>query len=1353
MSTEPRTFIFKPIYWANSLDNEGKTIFHVSGYTKDKKTIQLKVVDYTPFIFLGLPKIEKGWNKYRCDLLFKELTKEYGNNIIKYKGNRPNEFEFVEKKNLYEKKDVDAMFLTFDSERASRSFPREFDKHDVIQVPGVGTFYPSDFTMFESNIDSLIKFGTHRNIEFSNWMIAKEKIRGEDRGTTPEQRKFSTSEIDGYVSYHTIKKYEHEDHSNMVKYLSFDIECYSENHNSKIPDKTGEANECFMIGLTFGTIGETSEEKRVKYILTLHDPHDIPGVKIRRLESEADIFPTFAGLVRRYDPDVFVGYNTMKFDWDYMGERAKMRGKEKKMLNMSRVKGTYAELKSQKWKSGAYGLQEFKYVDCIGRINLDALIEIERNYRLPQYSLNAVSARFLGAKKDDIPHRTIFMLYQVTRDILPLTKEGVIPTPAQLEGYKKIASEILDKRTLSKLGRKFRSKLLAAPAKEFRNVLREAMTLLAKYCVKDTILPIMLIEKLNLWPTMEQMSNVMGVPISYMQSRGQQIKVLSQVYREKEPDNIIIPVNKKDNKSKQQTYQGATVFKAIPGFYGNIATLDFASLYPSIMIAFNMCYSTLVTDETVPDEECHIAFWSEHRGCGCIHDTERKKVKPEKVLCGDYKYRFRRVKYIFHEDGTFTRKYEGVLARMERKLLSKRKGVKKELAKAEARLKMAKGLCTEKDIAYYRKRGYEIIEKDSLSEAEIRILEVICGSLDAKQKAIKVSANSVYGSMGALNGFIPFLIGAACVTAMGRIMIQMAVDRIIKEFSNAELVYGDTDSCMMSYRGCNVKDTYILAEKSARIATHYLICWILGIPEDYSVGPDAVNIRDVSMDSEYFRNLTNAEKEKVIAYTFNPMDLEFENLYGDFFLLTKKRYLAHVCNQDGEIIAEVKKGNVLTRRDNCDYLKEVYTNVVMDNIMTKTSEEQTFYALYDMVHKLFTRQVPNKKFIIYMGVSDLLQYAEKKETKNGTTVVATVFKNKDTGRFDIEDPDGPTDPRLSYRSIPQALLLKKMRDRGDVVPPNTRLEIIYIENKDAIKQGDKAEDYRYFIDNRKLERMIPDKIHYLEKQVENPLTEVMTVRYPKERVWWYNVKEQIDKALECNIENTFLKYNVRKTKVYRKPRPEKVINEDYVVGWDASPMDYSSDFRLAPDKEFKAYMFRGKIAKAKYIVDSVADEFKGFDMEVEEERDIVNVCKRWLEIEAMKRIHKSHGQKVRKIFTPKQTGRRLLKNINIVLLNSIDNIKRGEYGKILEIHGYDEEDKEVAYEEEKKLTDRERKRIRYTFDIAFRKGKTVLYGVPRESITTFRRRDEKFLSEMRKARVGYSEVIRHINLLFSPFTH
>jgi DNA polymerase delta subunit 1 len=42
-------------------------------------------------------------------------------------------------------------------------------------------------------------------------------------------------------------------------------------------------------------------------------------------------------------------------------------------------------------------------------------------------------------------------------------------------------------------------------------------------------------------------------------------------------------------------YEGATVLEPKAGYYDKpVATLDFASLYPSIMMAHNLCYTTLV---------------------------------------------------------------------------------------------------------------------------------------------------------------------------------------------------------------------------------------------------------------------------------------------------------------------------------------------------------------------------------------------------------------------------------------------------------------------------------------------------------------------------------------------------------------------------------------------------------------------------------------------------------------------------------------------------------------------------------------------------------------------------------------
>ncbi|KAF5177335.1 Dna polymerase, partial [Thalictrum thalictroides] len=122
---------------------------------------------------------------------------------------------------------------------------------------------------------------------------------------------------------------------------------------------------------------------------------------------------------------------------------------------------------------------------------------------------------------------------------------------------------------------------------------------LAVYCLKDAYLPQRLLDKLMYVYNYVEMARVTGVPISFLLSRGQSIKVLSQLLRKAKQKNLVIPCVSKQG-SGDSTFEGATVLEARTGFYEKpIATLDFASLYPSIMMAYNLCYCTLVTPEDV----------------------------------------------------------------------------------------------------------------------------------------------------------------------------------------------------------------------------------------------------------------------------------------------------------------------------------------------------------------------------------------------------------------------------------------------------------------------------------------------------------------------------------------------------------------------------------------------------------------------------------------------------------------------------------------------------------------------------------------------------------------------------------
>ena len=100
-------------------------------------------------------------------------------------------------------------------------------------------------------------------------------------------------------------------------------------------------------------------------------------------------------------------------------------------------------------------------------------------------------------------------------------------------------------------------------------------------------------DKLILLFNFAEMARVTGVPISYLFTRGQQIKVASMLYRKAHIANLLIPSEKLQ--VHEGRYEGAVVIDPKRGYYTDpVATLDFVSLYPSIMMAHNLCYSTLV---------------------------------------------------------------------------------------------------------------------------------------------------------------------------------------------------------------------------------------------------------------------------------------------------------------------------------------------------------------------------------------------------------------------------------------------------------------------------------------------------------------------------------------------------------------------------------------------------------------------------------------------------------------------------------------------------------------------------------------------------------------------------------------
>lgn len=87
----------------------------------------------------------------------------------------------------------------------------------------------------------------------------------------------------------------------------------------------------------------------------------------------------------------------------------------------------------------------------------------------------------------------------------------------------------------------------------------------------------------------------LGIPIDFIVFRGQGIQTFALLARHARQHGFFIPTERNGTGGPPiLNYEGATVLPPKKGYYKRpIATLDFSALYPSIIMAHNLCYTTL----------------------------------------------------------------------------------------------------------------------------------------------------------------------------------------------------------------------------------------------------------------------------------------------------------------------------------------------------------------------------------------------------------------------------------------------------------------------------------------------------------------------------------------------------------------------------------------------------------------------------------------------------------------------------------------------------------------------------------------------------------------------------------------
>lgn len=606
-------------------------------------------------------------------------------------------------------------------------------------IPSLGTFIR--FTICEDWIDSLIKFMSVTQLSPVSWKkISQGSYRTGDN-------KLSTCKHEIWCNYKDIKDIKPPNVTVSPTFLSFDIETFSSRFNDNIsayPNAFIRGDEIYMISCVFHKLNSNEYKK---YLICDRPCNRIgDDIKLVKAKDEVDLLMKFQKLVLKLDPDILLGHNILGYDLKYMANRAgneygthDMKAKEfmghsiwsefsvlGRLKDISTGRGRKCSMIVNNWSSGAYKGMNFNYIDINGRLIIDTYPYVKRTYpNLENFKLDYISEKFLGEHKHDVSYEDQFKMY--------------------LKGKKK---------DMAKIGR---------------------------YCTQDTMLPLKLVYKLNIWIDLNEIAEVVGIPIFELYTRGQGRRGLAQIYRRIYKNHVIdleeidenIEYDEEGNKKEPDKYHGAYVVEPNPGLYENVICMDFGSLYPSMIRAYNFDFTTYVRedDKTVPDSMCNIVEWTEK-------PTKKKKSDPEPQ---EQHFRHRFIKAEYHK---------GVIPSILDEFTEARSIAKKEMNK--------------------------YMKPDSDGQP-LEGFEVEFASANSKQRELKVSSNSAYGLMGAKKGKMSLLPGATSTTAKGRESIKQVIDYILKKYesSGANLVYGDTDSAMFTFSSWDFKRSFMSGSRLA----------------------------------------------------------------------------------------------------------------------------------------------------------------------------------------------------------------------------------------------------------------------------------------------------------------------------------------------------------------------------------------------------------------------------------------------------------------------------------------------------------------------------------------------------------
>jgi len=629
---------------------------HCWSLDRESKPHLLRFTDFPSFCHVELPMFVRNraytWRPASVETFMRSLSERVGSNA-------PTRYTFKMAKKTYyfrgERK-FPMLQLCFSNLRAMQHCSRLLE--NPLKTDEWGFI---KCNVWEDSISIVRKMLTVRDVKYSQWFrVTGHRVEPELRISTLEHEYIA--EWDTMVA---IPMEECKGWNTQPGVLALDIECYSNNHRAMC-DKYDALHVAYMISCVYQRYRDITSRRR--YGIIIGDCNHIPPEKLANCEiiqvtSEYEMVQALNDVIHRTDPEIITGYNILSFDYPYLDHRVKR--KLNTWPSMGRIVGEASHMTSKTWKSGAYGHQSINILHMEGRISIDLLPIVKRDYKLDKYDLNTVCKHFIGKSKHDVTAPEMFVIYEDVRNTL--TVLVAILQEEQNNPDLSLNPEFIRRKQIAQDG--------------FDSA-KENITRVMEYCIQDSELVIELMEKLNIWIGLVEMSNIVGTTIVELFTRGQQVRCLSQLYDLAARMGFIL--DKRDTPGFK--FAGGFVYEPIPGLYDNIICLDFASLYPSIIMAYNICYTTLVPPELedlIPDADCNIIEFDQDELEGTFNDEEEDEEalkeltdKPKKGKIVKRHYRFK-----------FYKKQEGLLPKLVKQLVAERRAVNKQLNQFKEELK------------------------------------------------------------------------------------------------------------------------------------------------------------------------------------------------------------------------------------------------------------------------------------------------------------------------------------------------------------------------------------------------------------------------------------------------------------------------------------------------------------------------------------------------------------------------------------------------------------------------------------------------------------------------------------------